>query len=527
MAAPTFQAVGTAVSGTGSVLIGWPSTAANDIGILVMETGGEGTTQTPAGWTHVPGSPFTDVASTAGSKLHVLWARATGPSMGNFQTGDSGDHQVARIFTFRGCPTTGDPWDVVATATKTTASTTATAPSVTTTVTDTRIVMIVGRPNDSASTTHFGTWTNANLSSITEHGEAGTTSGHGGGFKVGSGIFTASPGTTGTATATKIASTTDTLMTIALKSTTSVIPNSAPTVALNIPLDAGTVASTTPQVTFTGTDTESNDITYEVQVDTVNTFNSTSGIGSITESQIAGTSNTFFGDSDFRYAKSMSFTTTSAYSIKAIDFSLLRNGSPADNLYVELRSGSNTGTLLGTSDVVSGASVPTLQTWIQFVFLTPIALSNATKYYAQLKRTGAIDVSNKFSFHYDAASSYAGGGVSTYTLSTTTWSAESGSDDALFRVYSTGFVPLLDKFSNTDTGFTDITNGADTDPFASGDQVGYTIQAGNSLTNGNTYYWRVRGKDPSGSNSYGAWATTRSFTVSAGGTPTYLFFNMF
>ena len=212
----TFVAAGTAVSGTGAVSPVWPTHQANDIGIMVIETGGEGTTLTPAGWTHVTGSPVIDVASTAGSKLHILWKRAASSSEASVSTGDSGDHQVAQIYTFRGVITTGNPWDVVATGTKTTASFTATAVSVTTTVANTLVLLIVGRPNDDSSTIHFGAFTNPNLTSITERGEAGTISGHGGGFVLTTGDKTTA-GATGTSTSTKIFSTTDTYMTIALK----------------------------------------------------------------------------------------------------------------------------------------------------------------------------------------------------------------------------------------------------------------------------------------------------------------------
>lgn len=74
--------------------------------------------------------------------------------------------------------------------------------------------------------------------------------------------------------------------------------------------------------------------------------------------------------------------------------------------------------------------------------------------------------------------------------------------------------PLIDKLSASDAGFVDVSNGGDTTPFASGDQISYTVQGANALSPG-TYYWRVRGKDPSGTNTFGAWSGTRSFTVSA------------
>jgi hypothetical protein len=68
------------------------------------------------------------------------------------------------------------------------------------------------------------------------------------------------------------------------------------------------------------------------------------------------------------------------------------------------------------------------------------------------------------------------------------------------------------KFSATDAGFTAG------HPYASGVQKSYTAQT--ALTSNITYYWRVRAIDPTGSNTYGAWSTTRSF-VTIGGTIVY------
>lgn len=216
--APTFQAVGTPQTSTGaSVNVPWPTHLTNDIGLVVIETSGNSATLTPpAGWAAVPGTPVTDVATIAGSKLHVWWKRAASSAEAAVATGAATDHIIARLYTFRGCVTTGNPWDVTTTGIKTTASTTATVPSLITTVDDTLVVMVVGRPNDNASTTHFGVPVNANLTGLAEHGEAGTTNGNGGGFVVSSGID-ATAGSTGTSTLTKIASTTDTYVALALK----------------------------------------------------------------------------------------------------------------------------------------------------------------------------------------------------------------------------------------------------------------------------------------------------------------------
>lgn len=76
--------------------------------------------------------------------------------------------------------------------------------------------MIVGRPDDSANTAHFGVPVNTTLHSITKHFENGSTVGNGGGFVVASGIM-ANQDATGTSTLTKTASTTDTYFVVALK----------------------------------------------------------------------------------------------------------------------------------------------------------------------------------------------------------------------------------------------------------------------------------------------------------------------
>ena len=222
--APVFQAVGAQVNSTGaSVSAAWPTHLTNDIGLVVIETSGNSANLTPpAGWVALPGTPVTDVATTAGSKLHVWWKRAASAAEAAVATGAGTDHVLARLYTFRGCVTTGNPWNVITTGTKTTASTTATVPALTTTLDDTLITMIVGRPNDAATTTSFGVPVNANLTGLAERGEAGSTSGNGGGFVVSSGVK-ALPGATGTSTLTKTVSTTDTYVVLALKGPTALI----------------------------------------------------------------------------------------------------------------------------------------------------------------------------------------------------------------------------------------------------------------------------------------------------------------
>jgi hypothetical protein len=75
------------------------------------------------------------------------------------------------------------------------------------------------------------------------------------------------------------------------------------------------------------------------------------------------------------------------------------------------------------------------------------------------------------------------------------------------------FTASTTRNSNVHPGFTNSSNGGDTDPFNSGDNIRFKIQPANALTNGTTYWWRVRARDPLGSNTYSFFTDPQSFTV--------------
>ena len=228
--AVTYQFVGTAVAGTSSVNVPWPTGhIANDIGILVVESCSL-SLSAPSGWTLVAGA-----LSTSGlvSSTYVFWRRAASSAESPPATGfpAGADHMVARMFTFRGCVTTGTPILASATATRG-ITTTWSAPSITTTTANEFVVWCAGRDNDSG-TAQFGNPVNANLISPTEIAEAGTTSGNGGGFTVGYGVK-ATAGVTGTTTGT-VTSSAGASVTFSLQS--------APT-SFNLTADKGTYSFT-------------------------------------------------------------------------------------------------------------------------------------------------------------------------------------------------------------------------------------------------------------------------------------------
>jgi hypothetical protein len=216
-AAPTYQAVGTAVNGTGAGLApAWPAHVSGDIALLFVEAaGGDAISLTTAnGFVQVTNSPQATGTGTAGTRIAVYWCRATSSSMSAPVLADSGDHTYARILTFRGVIATGDPWDATGGGVKASASTAVTATGVTTGVPNTLIVVGVTKDLDAVAA-FASAWANANLVSITERADAGTTSGGGGGIAVAEGVKSAA-GATGNTTAT-VTSSINAFLTIALK----------------------------------------------------------------------------------------------------------------------------------------------------------------------------------------------------------------------------------------------------------------------------------------------------------------------
>ncbi len=78
-----------------------------------------------------------------------------------------------------------------------------------------------------------------------------------------------------------------------------------------------------------------------------------------------------------------------------------------------------------------------------------------------------------------------------------------------------GFIaadPLIEnRRSWEDSGFTNLDDGADLDPFESGETIEFTFPSG-VLTDGTTYWWRVRSRR-SDTLALSAWLTPRTFTV--------------
>lgn len=261
--------------------------------------------------------------------------------------------------------------------------------------------------------------------------------------------------------------------------------NGPPSVVLDAPANAGKVTTRTPQLKFTGTDAEANPITYEVQVDANNTFDSVLSL--IDGYDTTGTSSSIYWQSSGGTTNGgQTFTGNGTPLVKATALFSRLSSSGTGNFVAKIyaitgTAGTNalpTGAALATSTNTYNSSslVPGTPTTVEFNFDGSFTPVNGTKYAFDISITGGSVTggsvqwlgTNTYPFAnsgHDGNLYYNWGG---YTADNTS--------DAIFAIYSTGG-PLIDAFSATDLGFIDITDGADTDPFDSGDQIGYTPYA--------------------------------------------------
>ena len=79
--------------------------------------------------------------------------------------------------------------------------------------------------------------------------------------------------------------------------------------------------------------------------------------------------------------------------------------------------------------------------------------------------------------------------------------------------YNFGSVNIDRNSADDSSQFENVNNPSDTPPFNNGDNIRFTVSDADALTNGTTYWWRVRAKDPNGSNEWSDWSPKRSFTI--------------
>lgn len=187
---PYIQSLGDAAerADAGSVNPAWPLHAANDIGILIVTSGGW-PIATPAGWTQFANSPQNagSSGSSNGIQLSVYWKRAASGAEAAPAVTFVADHIRAQILTVKGCPSTGNPEDVTGGNNTAAGATLAiTIPSIVTTLPGTLVLGIIGTSHDSTNVDAFSTnnlpgITNAGLDNPVEWNESYSTIGSGSG----------------------------------------------------------------------------------------------------------------------------------------------------------------------------------------------------------------------------------------------------------------------------------------------------------------------------------------------------------
>jgi len=300
-------------------------------------------------------------------------------------------------------------------------------------------------------------------------------------------------------------------------STVQLTANAAPTVTLGTNVvDTATITDTTPAFQFTGTDAGGDEVEYEVQVDTANTFDNTTPI--VDSYGIENASNTFAFTTGGSTSNGQSIT-GNGDKLGSVNFPLSKSagttGTFTAHLYAHsgvfgtssIPTGSPIATSINTIDIAGLSTYPTL-TSCDFGFDGTYTLNDGTNYCIVLTATSLSGTAYVWS---DTTSTTHSGNRFYYSGST--WLA-SATFDTVFYVYGGG-IPLLDTLSSTDDD-ANWTGTGSPNPFPSGNEITYTIPVASALS-ANTYYWRVRATDPLGSNTWGAWSTpTRSFTISAG-----------
>ena len=353
----------------------------------------------------------------------------------------------------------------------------------------------------------------------------------------------------------------------------------SPTTALNTPANSASISDSTPTLNFTGTDGEADNVEYEVQIDDasfptatnaldIDVTNGTKGlkllnyaaIDAMTDGQ--GTLELWMYESSasgLAYAPIIETTPTNSPQAATTPAGLeTENALPSDgvNFKYEYDGGTNADGYAPTGAGVSGfdtwrhiaivwtpgsptkiykdgveisynlqqTPVGSPQVWdgTDFYFLVYTDLSGSLKGrvggFIRLWNTvrTTTEINNNKAKHLNTAdvtglianlkftegsgttvANESDGSHNAVTVGTPTWVV--GPDIAPAGLN-------VDALSSADAGFTAG------HPFTSGAAKDYTVQS--ALSDG-TYYWRVRAIDPTGSNAWGVWATSRSFTLSS------------
>ena len=352
---------------------------------------------------------------------------------------------------------------------------------------------------------------------------------------------------------------------------TKLLEDTPPSVVLNSPADTANTGDLTPTLNFTGTDAQSDEVEYNVQVHTDSAFRgspsitnltsgeSTSGATSYATASISATANqlvllsastrtgitadpneptasgggltwvvvgstVYDDDSSSRRRITLFRALGASPSAGAITIDYAGQSQTEQEWSINQVSNVDTSGTNGSGAIVqsatnratdSGGLVTSLTVTLPSTFEDTSNVAFGC--FANADSSWTRDVGSGFTSLSDSTTALINGHLTEWknsndTTVDITFSSQSGVGGVAVEIKSSP--PLIDAYSATDAGFTAG------NPYPSGDATDYTVQS--DLTASTTYYWRVRAIDPAGSNSYGAWASTRSFTATEpGGSTTF------
>ncbi len=257
--------------------------------------------------------------------------------------------------------------------------------------------------------------------------------------------------------------------------------NFPPTVDLNTPADEANIQDTTPDLKFTGTDPNEDEIEYEIQIDPQDTF----------DSEIE----------DDIYIYCAGGVTQKVWKIRKSD--MVKVGE-SDNY------GGAINKIIQDDNYIYCGGTTTKKVW-------KIRKSDMVKVDESDDYGGVINV-----VVLDDTYIYCGGATTkkVWKIQKSDMVKVDESDDYGGSIYSLDIRkgPLIKALSEEDPGF------SAGHPFTSGEEVTYTVQ---DILDVRTYYWRVKAKDPNGNNEWGAWSDIYKFILSvaaaAGRSQGYIF----
>jgi hypothetical protein len=196
-----------------------------------------------------------------------------------------------------------------------------------------------------------------------------------------------------------------------------------------------------------------------------------------------------------------------------------KQGSPSDNVYIEIYAdsgGAPTGAAIGTSDLISGSSIPAARECVNFTFSTPVTITSGTTYHLVFRRSGSADAVNYYVVQRLSGGDISGVTTQTYDSGTGLWSGALATDLNLAITFGYDYNGKIVAASYNDLTRANVV-GVTTDNVGAGDPITYhpigaTLEGFTGLVEGVTYYL----------STSGTWTATPTYNYTTAGGMAYI-----